>query len=647
MRLINLNTRKLESFFGNSIPPYAILSHTWGNDNEELSFADIQRDDPPAIHSIKVAGCLRQARRDGLRHAWIDTCCIDKTNSVELNEAINSMFRWYEEAKVCYVYLAECTNPVLPEDEPGKLPHSSWFRRGWTLQELVAPKELRVYDQMWHLIGDRRAIAPSLSRLTGIPIAFLAKYRPLREASVAQRMSWASSRVTKREEDIAYCLLGIFGITMTMNYGEQGTRAFQRLQRKILDEIDDDSILAWGLGSPAGPNTSNGEPTYTSALATSPSDFLGCGRVIAFAHDRYSERPVFAPGHIQVHGIVVRQHPADTDDATRVVLLRCGIAQRRVIAIPLAWTKRNGVWGRPERARVLVVELQKISSNLQAETIKVGTTDGRQASGNAGIASRFFIDTSAVDLQLVEVYPKEYWEAEQQSIVVKDAGKDKPTNHIIIMRLTSPNQAGFQMIAFMDVWTGKLSGYPRSHPMGKYAVMSCSGYQHDLEDFFRCYRYLRRESKARTAFFPLGNLAVSMHVEKIEDDPVTILLVRLVAKEMGEEAFMVDAREELQLAYREMAKDLERVMLENSWLKERVSALEETLEERTRHSLGRVSALEAELERNKGEMEKVSALEAERVKEISALKAERAKEKSRQEPEGISAWEAGRQARLR
>jgi hypothetical protein len=181
----------------------------------------------------------------------VDTCCIDKTSSAELSEAINSMFRWHEIATICYAYL---TDVYSYADSP-EFAKSRWFRRGWTLQELLAPSVLRFFNASWTYIGDRSQLSSVIVAITKIDIHYLDvglgtnEYRieSIRSAPVARRMSWASERVTMRVEDMAYCLLGIFGVNMPMLYGEGG-RAFVRLQEEILKESIDMTIFASGYG---------------------------------------------------------------------------------------------------------------------------------------------------------------------------------------------------------------------------------------------------------------------------------------------------------------------------------------------------------------------------------------------------------------
>ncbi|RII15154.1 hypothetical protein CUC08_Gglean003621 [Alternaria sp. MG1] len=247
MRLINCSTLQLEEFFGSNISPYAILSHTWGD--EEVSFADISSGRGSTRSGYrKIKYTCEQAIDDGFKYAWVDTCCIDKSSSPELSEAINSMFNWYRKSDICYVYLSDVLDAGLEED----FPESRWFTRGWTLQELLAPEDVTFYNSKWVYLGTKTEHARWISAITGIdkkalfPRRYNLDHGDLSPFCVAQRMSWASKRQTTREEDIAYCLLGIFDINMPLLYGE-GHHAFLRLQEEIIRKTDDDSILAWGL----------------------------------------------------------------------------------------------------------------------------------------------------------------------------------------------------------------------------------------------------------------------------------------------------------------------------------------------------------------------------------------------------------------
>ncbi|KAK4570104.1 hypothetical protein LTR86_003074 [Recurvomyces mirabilis] len=261
MWLINVDTRRLHWHAGETLPRYAILSHTWGDD--EVTFQDMHHQIDRSIHDKagyrKIDFTCNRAEADGLYWAWVDTCCIDKSSSAELSEAINSMFRWYHNARVCYAYLADFIhNPTADEltfRGHDSFSTSRWFTRGWTLQELIAPGFLKFYDCAFNFICSRGQIVSQLVSITGIPGELMARdradpdrlnetYRSLARCSIAQRMSWASRRRCTREEDRAYSLFGIFSVNLPMLYGE-GRGAFTRLQEEILRTSTDHSIFAW------------------------------------------------------------------------------------------------------------------------------------------------------------------------------------------------------------------------------------------------------------------------------------------------------------------------------------------------------------------------------------------------------------------
>ncbi|CAM1508461.1 Fc.00g053090.m01.CDS01 [Cosmosporella sp. VM-42] len=221
---------------------YATLSHTWGE--EEVTFQNFHRSDRHSNKGFrKILGCCEQAKKDGIGWVWIDTCCIDKTNSAELSEAINSMYAWYLGSAVCYVFLEDVPprTPYFPEECFRK---ARWFTRGWCLQELIAPPRVEFYARDWSDIGTKWGLHKTIKSITGIPAEVLLKKRHLKVYPVAEKMSWASKRTTSRVEDEAYCLLGIFDVHMPLIYGE-GLKAFQRLQIEILGQKEDYSILLW------------------------------------------------------------------------------------------------------------------------------------------------------------------------------------------------------------------------------------------------------------------------------------------------------------------------------------------------------------------------------------------------------------------
>ena len=249
MWLINASTLKLERFQTNN-KPYAILSHTWSADHEEVSFEEFRGGQGTQKQGYrKIVECCSRACEQNIPYAWVDTCCIDKSSSAELSESINSMFRWYKDARICYVYLADVS--LTCEDSSGigsefvAFENSKWFKRGWTLQELIAPEHATFYSHDWIYIDTKRNLAQTIGKITGIDIAVLDKRADYLDCTVGRRMSWASSRQTTRLEDEAYCLLGLFGINMPLQYGE-GAEAFIRLQEEIVKQSnDDETIFAW------------------------------------------------------------------------------------------------------------------------------------------------------------------------------------------------------------------------------------------------------------------------------------------------------------------------------------------------------------------------------------------------------------------
>ncbi|RPD56543.1 HET-domain-containing protein [Lentinus tigrinus ALCF2SS1-7] len=243
-----------------SQPPqrYAILSHVWGED--EQLFQDIQvlhalaRSSPRKINprdqaSAKIRGCCIYAEAQGFEWLWIDSCCIDKSSSAELSEAINSMYQWYARATVCYVYLHDVSAGTDPSARDSSFRRSKWFTRGWTLQELIAPKHVCFLSHNWVHLGDKALFARLLEQVTGIDVNVLTFRVQLSSVPVAKRMQWASQRKTTRIEDEAYSLMGIFGVHMSTIYGE-GRQAFRRLQEGIMKNIADHTLLTWGLGMP-------------------------------------------------------------------------------------------------------------------------------------------------------------------------------------------------------------------------------------------------------------------------------------------------------------------------------------------------------------------------------------------------------------
>ncbi|KAI6039996.1 hypothetical protein EDC04DRAFT_1595804 [Pisolithus marmoratus] len=274
---------QLEIFEQYRVPPvdYCILSHRWmGN---EVKYEEVRKltkiDKRDEIRGWagyqKVLRSCEQAKRDGLRLLWVDTCCIDFENGPETSEAINSMFQWYRDSRLCYTYLHDvCIFPTKPDKMFAKFNGwPEWFSRGWTLQELVAPSALQFFNKDWECIGDKQSLAPKLAEITKVPLHILRDGLSSHRPSVAQIMSWAADRGTKCIEDRAYSLLGLLGINMPTLYGEE-KGAFQRLQLEIMRVSNDQSIFAWKDSTTCNKRWSNG------VLADDPDSFRDCHDVI-------------------------------------------------------------------------------------------------------------------------------------------------------------------------------------------------------------------------------------------------------------------------------------------------------------------------------------------------------------------------------
>jgi hypothetical protein len=373
MRLLKATTLDLEEVLDNDVPKYAILSHTWGN--EEVTLQELQTQEAKTKAGYdKIKEAARLTLADGLDYVWIDTCCIDKTSSAELSEAINSMMRYYELAEVCYAYVEDCPLGVAAF---GGNKHK-WFTRGWTLQELIAPRRLRFYGTGWCYLGSREMLVKEIYAITGIDEQFLqrcsregsrgqdllgqrtgdALRAMLDSVSVAQRMSWASERETKRAEDGAYCLMGIFGVNMPLLYGEGGERAFFRLQEEIMKYSDDYSILAWNL-NPTNPiSPDQGCPgarvelsQCTGALAASPSQFLGCQKVKLI--NVGDSVPPFSLTNKGLH-IEMRAQRLETEEILAILPCRLDDDHSKILALHLARSP-DGIYGR-SRAYLTLVE---------------------------------------------------------------------------------------------------------------------------------------------------------------------------------------------------------------------------------------------------------------------------------------------------
>ncbi|KIL83622.1 hypothetical protein FAVG1_13156 [Fusarium avenaceum] len=404
MRLINADNLELE---------------TWGSDNEEVSFEDMKVENTQKVGMQKVIGCCQQAKADDIKYVWIDTCCINKDSSKELDEAINSMFQWYRRASVCYTYLTDVAHDDDPWDPTSKFYSSSWFRRGWTLQELLAPGVLRFYSQNWDLLGTKADLSGEIEKITGIPRKFLLGWVDFHQASVAQRMSWASKRETKREEDMAYCLLGIFNVTMPMIYGE-GRRAFQRLQLRIMEQTTDESILAWGMPSPGSEClTQSWEDNLSSGVfGSSPADFVNCGDIVPRAQDLMPANTFLISGGYVRTTLKLKS----SDELGTYALLNCGPEHSKgeVIAIPLVRTSAvlsANEYIRPQEHHPIRINKSQTKASIQEIGIRVEP----QVQLPQVVGRRFWLHIDGhqkLKLNLRQTWPPLQWEKGRALIAI-------------------------------------------------------------------------------------------------------------------------------------------------------------------------------------------------------------------------------------
>ncbi|KAL2071100.1 hypothetical protein VTL71DRAFT_12335 [Oculimacula yallundae] len=350
MRLLNTTTIELEEYIGESIPSYAILSHRW--EGEEVTFQDLRegRGENMAGYS-KITGCCRQAKIDGWGYAWVDSCCIDKSSSAELSEALNSMFKWYQDAEVCYAYLSDVVYR-------SQLAESQWFTRGWTLQELLAPEFVIFYDRDWKEIGTRSCMWEEIEIITGI-----LHFTTIDRASVAQKMSWASRRTTTRVEDQAYCLMGLFGVNMPTLYGE-GKKSFLRLQLEILRISSDETIFAW---------TKDIHPDRECGLlASSAADFAHSSNILSTMFDLGEMTPYIMTNR----GLRVNSYLRETADhfpewqnrgSDYLMPLLCSMREDDTQLAVLIRSHGRGQYARVASAKLVKLRQERVNVKMKPE----------------------------------------------------------------------------------------------------------------------------------------------------------------------------------------------------------------------------------------------------------------------------------------
>jgi len=281
---------KVLEFRDDEATKYAILSHRWiGQEveyDEIVELAKMAKGKRDEIRQgdgyRKILDSCKQAKKDGHEWLWVDTCCIDKRSSAELSEAINSMYRWYENAQVCYAYLHDVLDSSFPvefDDYTYANGWPEWFSRGWTLQEMIAPSNVQFFNKTWQAIGDKWMLARTLKKITRVPQHVLRDGLSGDRPCIAQIMSWAANRTTTRVEDRAYSLMGLLDVNMPTLYGE-GKKAFHRLQLEIIRTSNDQSIFAWSWDK---------EVRTGNILADDPSAFRCCSTMELMDPDEFIE----------------------------------------------------------------------------------------------------------------------------------------------------------------------------------------------------------------------------------------------------------------------------------------------------------------------------------------------------------------------
>jgi hypothetical protein len=353
MRLVDTTSLEIKHFVERTVPPYAILSHTWGDD--EVTFAEMTNPSERTQRKAgfnKIQNFCNVAKARGIQYGWIDTCSIDKTSSAELSEAITSMYKWYSEAHVCLIYLADVppVSDILGQNSRSQLEafkSSRWFSRGWTLQELIAPKTRVFLARDWTEIlidsdeNGSSLLNKHLGSITNVNSAVLRDRNLLSMVPVGERMSWAASRQTTREEDAAYSLMGIFGVYFTIQYGEGIESAFRRLQIEIINMRADHSIFGWYRPS------SNMESSHSGLLARTPADFMNLPRLGLWDSDVVMPFTMTNVGlHINVH--MLEDHIDGVSPNHILIALDCDVSTHHGWGVLALRLRRSG----PETYRI-------------------------------------------------------------------------------------------------------------------------------------------------------------------------------------------------------------------------------------------------------------------------------------------------------
>lgn len=437
MRLVNVRTFKLKEFGEYEVPPYAILSHTWGL--REASLRELRKATSISIKTNQifrkiVCACF-QARKDCLQWLWVDTACIDNTSSVDVQEAVNSAYEWYQKSQICYVYLDDLDGSCPPLSDPtiegcgrhGEQNHRipfwaesmancKWFTRGWTVPELIAPMRIKFFGKTWKLVATKTNLVRYLSRITGIDAGVLTHARKIGSVSIAVRMSWAANRQTTRIEDRAYSLLGIFGVSIPIVYGE-GNRAFARLQEEIMKFSNDQSIFAWCTEKPDG----------TVLMADSPDDFASSRGIVVWGRPKSFQ--LTNQGLRATLPVIVEQKKHETS-LLAVLNLRHEDDLRGALALRLRQYPGNfdqfylasgDSTEDKDTSRLVVVDAETLKT---AEMRNVEITRKRESP--QWQRSKFMLrtthsDRGEPDIEVLRLQPAEYWNP-QTSVLVSPGG---------------------------------------------------------------------------------------------------------------------------------------------------------------------------------------------------------------------------------
>ncbi|KAK5447861.1 hypothetical protein LTS15_009360 [Exophiala xenobiotica] len=459
MRVLNTTTYKLENI--NTAPTraerldpahakanvekvpdteYAILSHRWipsesqsevtfgilsewlKSAQEHYPFAGHEHDEKfrRSIKKIKIA--CSKAREEKIEWLWIDTCCINKSSDAEAAESIRSMYSWYRNAKICYAYLYDVDSTVagtrkfqaseilrMGEDKKSDSDDSIWFRRGWTLQELLAPKEVRFYDFKWREIGTKAELAKDIAAVSGIDAAYLGHDRAFRKASIATKMSWLANRTTTRCEDIAYSTLGIFGISdFSPLYGE-GMNAFLRLQKALVPR-QDESLYAWTMPVSEQCLCPGWAINEWGLLAPWPACFKDSAHI--HVGGKISER---ASGGFNLlgPGVNVRVPLKEMGQfmpwrKNRAITLNCWTSNNKAVRIPIKRASRNSLLWRRQKCHKL--KLSRKSAPPRTNLNQDPLSRGRITTAGVVSVSVFFVQPSVDDDSDDD---KEIWERDQ------------------------------------------------------------------------------------------------------------------------------------------------------------------------------------------------------------------------------------------